>query len=520
MKSNFFKYTFFIIVFILIILAIYILYKDGNSKTLAKEENKMRINMITDLNIGVTGFDTLNPILSNNIDTQYISKLIFDPLLDITKDFRIENCLTKEVSKLNSKTYLIKLKDDIYFHDGSKFTAQDVIFTIESLKNNNINSIYKENVKDIESMQKIDDYTLKISLNKEIEFFEYRLCIPILCKNSYDENTLESKTNLPNGTGKYKVESVDDKVIKLAISERNTSSNIKEINVYIASSIKDLYDDFIKEKTDYIITSNIEYEKYLGVFGYNVIQVTGRKFDYLVLNNNNRFLSDKDVRKAINYAIDRNSINYNIYNNKYYISNFPLEYGSYLYDSNQTDSFNTNKAKAILIDSGWRSYNNSWIKNGKVLRLNLITNRENDDRSRISKMIKEQLEEIGIKIDIMEVDKYSYDRYLKNKSYDMLLTGNIVPSYPSLNTYFGDDNLSNYNNEYIGEILTDIENIDNKEVLKEKYLKIIDIYNEEIPFISLYFDNMFIISNKNLKGDLSCNWFNLFYNIDNWYKVK
>ena len=519
MKSNFFKYIFFIIVFILIILAVYILYKDGNSKTLAKEDNKMDIDMITNLNIGIVGFDTLNPILSNNIDTQYISKLIFDPLLDITKDFRVENCLTKEVSKLNSKTYIIKLKDDIYFHDGLKFTAQDVIFTIENLKNNNINSIYKENVKDIETIQKIDDYTIKIILENEIEFFEYKLCIPILCENSYEEDTLESKTILPNGTGKYKVENIDDELIKIVASDSNKKSNLKEINIILEKDTKDLYSDYINEKLDYFITNNIEYEKYLGIFGYNVTYVPGRKYEYLALNNNNSILADKEVRKALGFAIDRNSINYNIYSNKYFVSNFPLGYGSYLYNDNKTDNFNTNQAKTILIEDGWQYKNNSWIKNGKVLKLNLITSRENEERSKVAQIIKEQLENIGIKVNVIEVDKYSYERYLKNKNYDMLLTGNIVPSYPSLEAYLGENNLSNYNNEFIGEILKDIKNIDSREVLKEKYLNIIDIYNEEIPFISLYFDNTFIISNKNLKGDLSCNWYNLFYNIDNWYKV-
>ena len=58
-----------------------------------------------------------------------------------------------------------------------------------------------------------------------------------------------------------------------------------------------------------------------------------------------------------------------------------------------------------------------------------------------------------------------------------------------------------------------------EKLLEEKYISLNEIYLEEMPFISLYFDNLFILSNKNLKGDLQGNWYNLFYNIDNWYKV-
>ena len=521
MKSNFFKYFFFIIVFILIVLGGYILYKDGNSKTLALEENKKEINMINSLNIGVLGFDTINPILSNNSDSEYISKLVFEPLIDITKDFKTEYCLAQELSKINNTTYILKIRDDKFFHNGSKLTSQDVIFTIENLKNNNIDSIYKENVNDIESIQRIDDYTLKIMLNKEVDFLEYKLCIPILCKDTYEEGTLESKTLIPNGIGKYRIKSIEDSLIKMVVSDDNTKSNIKEINIILEKQTKDLYDDFINGKVDYIITENIDYEKYLGSFGYNVTIVPGRKYEYLALNNKNSLLGNIEVRKAINYALDRNSINYNVFNNKCFISDFPLGYGSYLYDNdNEIGDLNLNKAKVILIENGWQFRNNSWVKNGRTLRFNLVTNSEDEYRVETCKLIKEQLENIGIKVNVIEASKGSYESYLRNKNYDIIYTGNLVSNYPSLNSYFGEDNLSNYNNDFIGEILKDITNIDSKEVFKEKVLNIIDIYNEEVPFISLYFNNIFIISNKDLKGDLSCNWYNLFYNIDNWYKAK
>ena len=58
------------------------------------------------------------------------------------------------------------------------------------------------------------------------------------------------------------------------------------------------------------------------------------------------------------------------------------------------------------------------------------------------------------------------------------------------------------------------------EVLKEKYKELYSIYTEEMPFISLYSNSLFVLTNKQIKGDMSCNWYNLFYNIDNWYKIQ
>ena len=155
MRTNLFKKLFFVFVIILIGLAIYLLYRDGEKEKFIVQNNKLEVDIVKELNIGITGYDTINPILSYNRDVQYIDKLIFKSLLNISTDFQIENCLAKEFSKLNSITYLIKLEEDIYWHDGTKFTAKDVIFTIDNLKKSDIESIYKENMKNIKEVQKI-----------------------------------------------------------------------------------------------------------------------------------------------------------------------------------------------------------------------------------------------------------------------------------------------------------------------------------------------------------------------------
>ena len=520
MKTNAMKYIFFTIVIFMIGLAIYFIYIDGKENVYAIENNELQINMIRELNIGISEYDTINPILSNNRDIQYINKIIFNPLIDISYDFKIQNNLAEEFSKINDTTYIVKLKENIYWHDGEIFTADDVIFTINNLKSDNINSIYKDNVKDIKEIQKIDDYTIKLILNNKVDFFEYMMCIPILASHAYDDN-FNVKTNVPIGTGKFRITKIEED--RILIEKSNiieNESKIIKINL-ILKSAKDLYIDLTKGKIDFIITDNVDYEEHIGTLGYNINQYCNREFDYLVLNNQIRILREKEIRKALNYAIDKNEINYNIYNNKYKTAEFPLDYGSYLYEINDENEHDINKTKSILIENGWKYSNNTWIKNGRVFKLRLLVNKQDEKRVQTAENIKIQLNEIGIIIDIIAADNKQFDNYIKYKNYDIILTGNIVSNNPSLETYFGDDNLSNFNNEEINSIINEIKNIDNQiELLKEKYTKLKEIYKEEMPFISLYFNNIYILSNKNLKGDLQGNWYNVYYNIDSWYKVE
>ena len=520
MKTNTIKYIFFTIVILMIGLAIYFLYIDGKENVYAIENNKLEINMSDELNIGIGEYDTLNPILSNNRDIQYISKLIFDSLIDITQDFKTENNLSQEFSKINDTTYIIKLRDNRYWHDGEKLTADDIIFTINNLKNNNINSIYKDNVKNIKEIQKIDDYTIKIILNEKVDFFEYMMCIPILASHSYDDN-FNSKTAIPIGTGKFKITKIEKENIIIEKTDIENESKITKINLILKESAKDLYIALSKNEIDFMITDNLDYEEQVGILGYNINQYSNREFDYLILNNQNTILEDKEMRKVINYSLDKNEVNYNVYNNKYRTTEFPLDYGSYLYDKIGENQYDINKARNILIENGWKFKNNAWNKNGRIFKLRLLVNRQNENRVKTAENIKEQLAEIGILIDIISVDNKLFSNYIKYKNYDMVLTGNVVSTYPSLETYFGEENLSNFYNQDVIDIINEIKNVDNQEeLLKEKYKKMKEIYMEEIPFVSLYFNNLYILSNKNLKGDLQGNWYNVFYNIDGWYKVK
>lgn len=520
MKTNIFKYVFFIVVIILVGVSVYILYNDRNNQTMGVKAAKMEFNIIKEINIGITNYDTINPILSNNRDIQYVDKLIFQSLLDITSDFKIKNLLTTEFSKIDDTTYIVKLRDDVYWHDGTKFTAKDVIFTVNNLKKDTVKSIYKENVSMINEIKKIDDYTIKILLKEEMPFFEYRMCFPIISSHSYEEDLLNSKTTLPIGTGKYKIVNIEESLIKLELVDKQRKTKVSNINLILKKSVGDLYNAFIKNEIDYMVTDNIEYEEYIGKMGYNVNQIVNREFEYLILNTKDGILSNKEIRKAINYAIDKKNINYKIYNNKYIESIFPLDYGSYLCNKENLNNYNITEMKQILTKEGWSYKNNVWKKKGEKLQFNLIVDYNNKNRLLLAEQIKEELENVGIIINIIKVSNVSYKKYIKYKNYDMILTGNIVSNCPNLETYLGTDNLSNFDNEEIKTILKDVKNINDEDILTDKYSKILQICKEENPFISLYSNSLFILSNKNLKGDLSCNWYNLFYNIDNWYKVQ
>lgn len=89
---------------------------------------------------------------------------------------------------------------------------------------------------------------------------------------------------------------------------------------------------------------------------------------------------------------------------------------------------------------------------------------------------------------------------------------------PQLSRYFGDGNLASYSNNEAESILNEVYNIKDENILKQKYLRLQEIYQVDRPYIGLYFNKVNLIYGKNVAGTVSPTWYNLFYNIETWYR--
>lgn len=394
---------------------------------------------------------------------QYINKLIYKPLIEITQDFDVIPSIAKEWSKMNENEYLIKI-DDITWQDGRKVTAYDVKHTIDTIKSTD--SIYKDNVQTIYNIDIIDDGMIKIQLEEETPFFEYLLCFPIIRADT--ENI---------GTGEYTIDEINETKIILKNSER-------KITIFCLESIPELYNKFSREELDVILTKNIDYSKYIGNLGITEQIITGRNFYYIAFSEK----LEKNIRKKIKTIINREQIIYDLYNNKYIVADFPLGYGSYLNDYQEKKNSNLNNLPKSLT----------------------IGTTENEEMKKIAESIKTKLEENGIKTTIGYYN--NFDNVVSNNRFDLLLNIKRVGITPEIDYYFKDEEIiSQINKTY---------KIENKEILKNEYTKIINSYEKEMPFMGLYFNSYMILSNSNVKGNFSGNWYNIFYNVDSWYKVE
>lgn len=528
------KVLFGLFVIGLLIFAVYTIYEKqvNEQEDEAEKSSEIKPEIINELRLGIAEFDTINPILSQNRNVQDIAKIIYEPLVALNVDYKAEPALATEWSKIEGNCYLIKLREGVKWHDGTNFTARDVKFTIDTIKSENISTIYKNNLKDVVALDIVDNYTVKLTLNADIPFFEYNLTFPILSEAYYSGQDFitTTKNKNPVGTGKYKVYAEEDGSLTLNqnkeywnLQDNSNDYGIKTVHIYMYSSMGEVYNSFKIGNIDLITTNNLYVENYIGTIGYNKKEYKGREYDLIAFNTENKVLSYPEVRKAISYAIDRSIIISNVYNNKYYSADFPLDYSNWLYDKNSTSSgYNPAQVEKVLTENGWELKNSTWQKkeNYTTLRTNftLVVNEANAERVSVAENIKEQLAKVGINITIRKSNNWQYQNYMSNKNYDILMIGTRIGFSPEVSTYLGEGNFSKYNNEEMKILLNEVKNITETNLLKEKYQKIYEKYRSDMPFMSLYFNRNTLCYSQNLMGEITPNCYSIFYNIEKWYR--
>ena len=513
-----FKYLFVVIVIVLICGSVYIVYKNNtkqkekvSDETYIDEEIK-NLDIVENMKIGISNYDTMNPLLTNNKEIINIDHIVFEPLVEITDDFHVRPCLAKDVKKIDDTHYDITINKDVKWQDGTEFIVQDVEYTIARIKEGN--SIYRSMVDKIASTEILNDETIRFNMTEAVRFIEYELNFPIVSSKYYEGEDFATSGKIPLGTGMYRISSIDERNILLVRNDRwhgvdNIKTRTNSITIQKYGSVGEIFNTFKLNNLDIIDTNLHNFYEYIGTMGYNRREYKGREYDYLSMNCNDGLLSDVHVRRAIAYSINREGI-VNALGNTKMVSKTPLDYGSYLSSEESMIDHNVDLARQELANNGWVYDNDAWRKGDSELSFNLVVRDDDGDRCTAADNIAGSLGEAGIKVNVIRVNADRYYQYLAEKDYQLIIMGITNSLNPDLNYFYGEGNVANYNNGNVKEKINDLNN----------YRDIIKTANEEVPYVGLYRNKSYIIFNLNVGGKIASNCFNLFTNFNTWYRQQ
>lgn len=348
-----------------------------------EDENIEKINIGLIDNIDIQDENTKNVILTE------LNLYTGGALLKIDSNYNINYDLLSRVDKVSNSEYILNISKE------NGLTATVLIARISSF--NVTYSKYYSNVKNISSMEVIDEKTLKVVLDKDMPLFIYNLQLPIYNINGgmYSKNTIKNTQDLIT-----------------YISKKN--ANIpKTINVYKVENDEKAVENFKNDKINLFITNNFHIGDLLGKYEYDIHSYKTGEVLMLFGNKNSKLFSKKEIRQAIVYSIDRDKIKREIYFNSGAIIDIPFIYSNVKY------KYDIYSASNILLTNGYNLNSGIFQKteNGEMIKLNLklIVNKQDETKIKVASYIKQDLKSVGINVDIVTLNESNLNKAITNR---------------------------------------------------------------------------------------------------------
>lgn len=441
--------------------------------------------------------DTLNPILTENNANLRMLKLIFEPLIICDEEQRPVPVLADSYSiSDDGLTWTVNLNQNVVWHDGAPFTAEDVEFTYNIIMDSDGNNRYSDNLKNVTKITHLSDYTIVFNLEKPQTNFINLLNIPII-KNA--ENFK------PVGTGPYMYGYKKNKSIILKANENwhgEPLPTIANIEVKILPDKDLMVYAFTSSEVDVAVPKMTEWTGYAGYSDYETAGFPSGNFNFIYLNTENKYLKIKEIRQAIVLAINKRRIKDEVLLGHGNITDTIINPAWWMYNASAAEKYAFDAKSAVA-----KVQNN--IPAGSRIKLKLLVNSKNDIKLNVSGIIRECLSEAGIDVDIVFADWDNYLQTINDGNYDMYL-GEICYS-PEINPEYVLGENSRYK-----KLLDNLQKQTTEEGKKMVYYELQEKVARDIPLVPLYFDVETVLYNNRISGDLRPLRDNVFYNINNW----
>jgi peptide/nickel transport system substrate-binding protein len=352
-------------------------------------------------------YDLINPIL----DVSNADGLIFRGLMK----FDADNVIRKDIAASftvspDGLEYDFKLRHDVKFHDGTNLTAEDVVFTINSILDKKVNSKLKTDFSLVKSVTAVNPFEVKIGLKKSFTPFLDKLTIGIVPRHAFkgqDINTADFNHH-PIGAGPYRFAKWEKGKSLTLKSFKRYYGNQAKINTIIFKFVPDGNMRAIQLETgevDLALLEPSQVEKAERTGKIKVYKVPAADYRCMMYNMNNEIWQDVKVRKAFNYAVDRQAVVSGILLGYGITAYSPLQLNPFRNDSVEKYRFNLAKANELLDQSGWKKGRGGIRKkNGKQLAFTLSTPITDEVRLNIANYLADQFKKIGAAVKVEALD--------------------------------------------------------------------------------------------------------------------
>lgn len=469
-----------------------IVKKENEPVVQADFNTEKKVSLVQDYNfkIGMSKLDSTNYLNSKNIILNELVSSLSNRLISINKDYSINYIVAKSIKKVSNKQYFIELNPDY------NVKVEDIKNTVNEIKSAGDKNIYYECINNIWSIDEQGKNEFSITLKQDDPYFVYNLTFPIV-----------------NTGNNYPYDIKNEGESSVLFTRKKSNSTLSTIQFTGYSDIDNLIEDFKNGKIDMFTASSDSIMQLIGKYEYNVKKYRDGQNIFLLGNKDSKVFSQKEVRQALLYSLNREEIVKKINSTFSEVIDIPYIYSSIRY------KYDIVGAKNILIQYGWKNekgMNKKTVGEEELtLELTLLVNEKDNTKVKIADMIKDMAENVGIRINIKKAKDNQLTELIKNKSYDIILADVYVNDKPDI-TYL--EEYININDKVNSAL--NIVKQSSIEDLPKNIATLQDVISDEIACIGILARNTNVVYQKNINGFEDINYMKVFYNLENIGKIQ
>jgi peptide/nickel transport system substrate-binding protein len=482
-----------------------------------------------------------NPINSSDVASTWLEKFMFDSFLEMDGPLNFVPRLADSFETSDNQTYTIKINANANWSDGKPVTAEDVAFSFNLVANPKVETAVggyistldgldssgklPEGVTEIPSVKVIDEKTIEFKTNKPVDPNMVKeqlgvkfMILPKHILKDVDPAKLSQHPFFQNPTvtnGAYKfVKYQKDQFVELVANDEYYlgKPETKKIFVKIMPA-PNLVAQLQTGELDMNVASGIgkvAVQDYETVEGFkNVRTKVEPTIGFQTMELNTKTLKDPKVRQAIGYALDRDILVDKLLKGYGEVVDGPYtSLSPYLNKDLENYTHDPEMAKKLLKEAGWDF--------DKPIRL--VVPIGNKTREQSAPIIAQQLQEVGLKVEVTTYDFPTLLQKGKEGDFDLLLIGFTLTLDPDVSVLYGKGgpyNFTAYENPKSEELLNAGKTEPDADKRKQIYDKLQEIWNKDLPVLTLYSDHDFSgISNDVKFGEPKV--FGFHHNIHKW----
>ena len=396
----------------------------------------------TTIEASIGNVSSLIPNVTSDSASHEVGDFMYNGLVTLGRNLEIMPELAKAWTfSKDCLTLDFTLNDNVRWHDGKPFTADDVVFTWETTMNPKTPSPYKSDFQDVDRVEARGTHEVRVTYRRPYAKALLSWAVPMLPRHLLESWVRQGKLReapqnwtAPVGTGPYRFKEMKsgEKVVVVANPDYfKGKPHISRVVYRVIPSQATIFLELKAKGVDIAALTALQFKRQTEYpafeKAYRKFRYPGSGYTYFGFNLKDKRFADRRVRRAFAHAINKQELLDGVVLGLGREATGPFRPGTWADNPDVKGiPYDPKKALALLAEAGWTERNSDGllVKDGVPFTFELLTNQGNDERKKVAEIIQASLREIGIGVEIRILEWAALlKEHIKKRQFQAIVLG-------------------------------------------------------------------------------------------------